>query len=424
MNEIKKSFDGAPIKADAAQDISLLNQYALRELNPDEVFAFAANLCDDQVDRDQEAFSVRSLKKMQRLFLGKPLITDHAWSAKNQAGRIYRTELVRDGNVTRLRASIYTIRTAGTEETINLIEGGILREVSVSCSMGRCTCSACGEDLNYNYLTSKRECKNGHAVGNIVNGKTVHCVLEDPKDAFEVSLVAVPAQREAGITKSANRSNELSDEEWAKRRRIFESSLGCTITDEIWAAIKAGKISSVEVAAAHKKQADSEKTFYSDYVPDDDFSGTSIRFVMIPDSVIDKSTRIASYRALGFCRKELELQPIRITWFATYDDAQRLGLDLSAMKKFYNSPKLLGTASRKNPNLIVLRYPQANAGIMKTIFHECWHAFQMKDEYNTMDEDNAYWYMDDAYKRYCALSEEDKERLFYDELLMKDYRTK
>ena len=381
-------------------------------------------LCDDQVDRDQEAFSVRSLKKMQRLFLGKPLITDHAWSAKNQAGRIYRTELVRDGNVTRLRASIYMIRTAGTEETINLIEGGILREVSVGCSMSRCTCSACGEDLNYNYLTSKRECKNGHAVGNIVNGKTVHCVLEDPKDAFEVSLVAVPAQREAGITKSANRSKELSDEEWAKRRRIFESSLGCTITDEIWAAIKAGKISSVEVAAAHKKQADSEKTFYSDYVPEDDFSGTSIRFVMIPDSVIDKSTRIASYRALGFCRKELELQPIRITWFATYDDAQRLGLDLSAMKKFYNAPELLGTASRKNPNLIVLRYPQANAGIMKTIFHECWHAFQMKDEYNTMDEDNAYWYMDDAYKRYCALSEEDKERLFYDELLMKDYRTK
>lgn len=424
MNEIKKSFDGAPIKADAAQDISLINQYALRELNPDEVFAFAANLCDDQVDRDQEAFSVRSLKKMQRLFLGKPLITDHAWSAKNQAGRIYRTELVRDGNVTRLRASIYMIRTAGTEETINLIEGGILREVSVGCSMSRCTCSACGEDLNYNYLTSKRECKNGHAVGNIVNGKTVHCVLEDPKDAFEVSLVAVPAQREAGITKSANRNKELSDEEWAKRRRIFESSLGCTITDEIWAAIKAGKISSVEVAAAHKKQADSEKTFYSDYVPEDDFSGTSIRFVMIPDSVIDKSTRIASYRALGFCRKELELQPIRITWFATYDDSQRLGLDLSAMKKFYNAPELLGTASRKNPNLIVLRYPQANAGIMKTIFHECWHAFQMKDEYNNMDEDNAYWYMDDAYKRYCALSEEDKERLFYDELLMKDYRTK
>lgn len=424
MNEIKKSFDGAPIKADAAQDISLINQYALRELNPDEVFAFAANLCDDQVDRDQEAFSVRSLKKMQRLFLGKPLITDHAWSAKNQAGRIYRTELVRDGNVTRLRASIYMIRTTGTEETINLIEGGILREVSVGCSMSRCTCSLCGEDLSYNYMTGKRECKNGHAVGNIVSGKTVHCVLEDPKDAFEVSLVAVPAQREAGITKSAIKSKELSDEEWTKRRRIFESSLGCSITDEIWAAIKMGKISSAEFAAAHKKQPEVSKKFYPDYVPEDDFTRNSIRFVMIPDSVIDKSARVASYRALGFCRKELELQPIRITWFATDNDAQRLGLNLSPLKKFYNSPELLGTASRKNPNLIVLRYPQSDVSLMKTIFHECWHAFQMKDECNPMDEDTAYWYMDDAYKRYCALSEDDKERLFFDELLMKDYRTK
>jgi hypothetical protein len=45
----------------------------------------------------------------------------------------------------------------------------------------------------------------------------------------------------------------------------------------------------------------------------------------------------------------------------------------------------------------------------------------MKDEYNPLEEDNAYWYMDDAIKRYEALSTEDQEKFFYDELLMKDY---
>ena len=101
-----------------------------------------------------------------------------------------------------------------------------------------------------------------------------------------------------------------------------------------------------------------------------------------------------------------------------------LGLNPSTLKSFYQDPAILGLASRKNPHLIILRYPRDFPGLMKTIYHECWHAFQMKDENDPMGEDGAYWYMEDAYKRYCALSVEEQERLFLDELLMKDYRKK
>ena len=422
--EIRKSFSGEPEKANAQRDIGFINKYSLRELHPDEVFTFNATLCDDQVDRDLDAFSVLSLKKLQSLFIGKPLITDHEWIASNQAGRVYKTQLVNDGGVTRLRASIYMIRTPGTEETIKQVEGGILREVSISFRCKRRVCSVCGKDMHYDYMSGKNKCDDGHIRGETVNGKTVHCVIEDPVDAYEVSLVAVPAQREAGITKSAARKKEISDTEWEERRGIFESSLGCKITDDVWAAIKAGKLSSAEVAVAHKKQPAEIKKCYPDYVPADDFSGSNIRFVMLPDSVIDKKTRVVSYRALGFCRKELELQPIRINWFATDYDAQHLGLNPSTLKSFYQDPAILGLASRKNPHLIILRYPRDFPGLMKTIYHECWHAFQMKDENDPMGEDGAYWYMEDAYKRYCALSVEEQERLFLDELLMKDYRKK
>ena len=46
-------------------------------------------------------------------------------------------------------------------------------------------------------------CPNGHVKGEDVDG--VPCVgnLDDPKDAYEWSFVAVPAQRGAGVTKSA-----------------------------------------------------------------------------------------------------------------------------------------------------------------------------------------------------------------------------
>ena len=137
MNEIKKSFAGEPMKANAEKDICLINKYTLRELSPDEVFCFNVNLCDTQIDRDNEAFSVNALRGLAKLFVGKPLIQDHKPSASNRMGRIYATETVKDGDVTRLRASIYMPRTSSTEETINLIEAGVLREVSVGFGIKR-----------------------------------------------------------------------------------------------------------------------------------------------------------------------------------------------------------------------------------------------------------------------------------------------
>ena len=107
--EIKKSFSGEPMKADARKDIDLINRYALKELKPEEVFCFSMNLCDTQVDRDNEMFSIQGLQKLARLFPGKPLISDHEWSADNQQGRIYRCQVVTEGDISRLRASIYML---------------------------------------------------------------------------------------------------------------------------------------------------------------------------------------------------------------------------------------------------------------------------------------------------------------------------
>lgn len=93
-----------------------------------------------------------------------------------------------------LKGYAYMLRTEGTRELITEIEGGIKKEVSVSCSVSRCVCSICGNDIG-------EEHRCGHRKGRIYDGKRCVVSLEDPVDAFEWSFVAVPAQRKAGVMK-------------------------------------------------------------------------------------------------------------------------------------------------------------------------------------------------------------------------------
>ena len=107
------------------------------------------------------------------------------------------------------------------------------------------------------------------------------------------------------------------------------------------------------------------------------------------------------------------MQRIDTKWFATIEYAERLGFKWDELKKFHYPPNVDGMASRKNPNQILVRYPQSIQDIQKTIFHEVWHTFQMKYANNPLMEENAYWYMDDAYKRFMALSAEEKRSLYW-----------
>ncbi len=215
MDRIEKLKLFSPIKADATADIGLINEYAVKELTPDEVFCFSLILCDNEVDRDVERFTNESLGEMAELFLGKTMLFDHRWSAESQKARLYRvfTEKTKDKNslgenLVLLRGSAYMLR-EGNEEIIKAIEGGILKEVSVGCQMEKCSCSICGESLSYQWQTGKYLCENNHFKGDTYDGKMCVGDLKDPKDAYEVSFVAVPAQKGAGVTKSNDNSNDI-----------------------------------------------------------------------------------------------------------------------------------------------------------------------------------------------------------------------
>ena len=184
-------------------ELGYINRLARREMTAEEVYTFAVRLCDNQTDRDEEYFDRAALEQLAGLFVGKTGIFDHSWSAKDQTARLYRTELVEEpGVVTQagepgcyLKGYAYMLRTAENEALIREIEGGIKKEVSISCAVSRCVCSICGNDIHDRVLCS-------HEKGRIYEGKRCMVKLENPTDAYEWSFVAVPAQRNAGVVKA------------------------------------------------------------------------------------------------------------------------------------------------------------------------------------------------------------------------------
>ena len=192
-----------PALADPMEhELAAIHRLSRRPLSAEEVYAFAVRLCDNQTDRDLEYFDRRALESLARLFVGKTGIFDHSWSARDQTARIYRTEVVEEpGVVTEagepgcyLKGYAYMLRTPENEGLIAEIEGGIKKEVSVSCAVSRCVCSICGNDVNDHALC-------GHEKGRVYEGKRCIARLEDPTDAYEWSFVAVPAQPLAGVVK-------------------------------------------------------------------------------------------------------------------------------------------------------------------------------------------------------------------------------
>ena len=195
---------------DAAADIELINQYAVKELTPDDVYCFSVILCDNDVDRDLDRFTDATLDKLAELFVGKTGISDHRWSANEQIARLYRVEVETTTKKNRLgeplkqlRGSAYMLRNETNQPVIDAIEGGILKEVSVSCSINKSVCSICGKPLEFDWRTWTYQCETGHIKGETYDGKLCVADLEEPTDAYEFSFVAVPAQRGAGVTKGA-----------------------------------------------------------------------------------------------------------------------------------------------------------------------------------------------------------------------------
>ena len=186
----------------SAEELEKINSYSRKKLTADEVYTFSINLCDNDIDRDGECFSDGALETLAELFVGKTAVLDHMAKSSNQVARTYEARVLEIECKTNslgkpykvLRAKAYMPRTEKNKAFIEEIETGIKKEVSISCSAKKKTCSICSKQAG------SFECK--HIAGKEYGGKMCYAVLDDISDAYEWSFVAVPAQKNASVTKN------------------------------------------------------------------------------------------------------------------------------------------------------------------------------------------------------------------------------
>lgn len=236
------------------EDLAKIQQFSRRELLPEEIYVFNVDLCNNDVDRDFEKFSVETLKQMAELFVGKTGIFDHSMKSADQTARIFDAFVEKvNGKKTAdgedfysLKAKAYMLNNEENKSLIDSIEAGIKKEVSVSCSVDKAYCSICHTDRK------RAACE--HKKGKMYGDRLCFNILTDATDAYEFSFVAVPAQREAGVTKSFSVKEEAEMQDIVKMiSQGDEITLSKSQTNELYSYIE-GLKQEAELGEAYKKK--------------------------------------------------------------------------------------------------------------------------------------------------------------------------
>ena len=236
------------------EDLAKIQQFSRRELLPEEIYVFNVDLCNNDVDRDYEKFSVETLKQMAELFVGKTGIFDHSMKSTDQTARIFDAFVEKvNGKKTAdgedfysLKAKAYMLNNEENKSLIDSIEAGIKKEVSVSCSVDKAYCSICHTD--------KKRAACEHRKGKMYGDRLCFNILTDATDAYEFSFVAVPAQREAGVTKSFSVKEEAEMQDIVKMiSQGDEITLSKSQTNELYSYIE-GLKQEAELGEAYKKK--------------------------------------------------------------------------------------------------------------------------------------------------------------------------
>lgn len=208
-------------------ELDLIEKFARKKLNKEELYTFSLILCDNEIDRDNEKFTVSALYELAKLFVGKTGIFDHNMKSKDQSARIYQTEVLTEAgrktsdgeDYTYIKAKAYMVRTEKNRDLIAEIDAGIKKETSVGCSVRNISCSICGKNIK------TEGCE--HQKGKSYGGRLCCYLLSEPADAYEWSFVAVPAQRNAGVIKSFVPESENA--RWANeyRQELKEEIVRC-----------------------------------------------------------------------------------------------------------------------------------------------------------------------------------------------------
>lgn len=193
--------------------MDLINKCTLAPLKEEDVFVYKVVLCDNEVDRVGDKMSPEFLEAVASKIKGVVGLKDHDWSADNQLSRLYDAEVVTSETEVNslgeprmyVRGKAYTL--SKYSDYIQKINAGLLKEVSISFESEGDTCSICGCPTTKDF-DGRACCKNGHVAGYVYDGKLCYNNITKLKDILEWSLVPVPCQKGAGISKKSINGKE------------------------------------------------------------------------------------------------------------------------------------------------------------------------------------------------------------------------
>lgn len=210
---MKKNFEVGDIdnSAPTQMDMELINKLSRRELASGEVYTFNIVLCDNDIDRDNEAFTLNALEALAKGFEGVAGGFNHAMDVNHQHARIYSCQTVTDktrknafgDSYSYLLAKAYIPKTNENLALIEEIDTGIKKEVSISCK-AKSVCSICGERMDAFGCS--------HIRGRYYEGRYCCAIIDEISDCYEWSFVCVPAQPNARVTKSFYKGEKAMDE--------------------------------------------------------------------------------------------------------------------------------------------------------------------------------------------------------------------
>ena len=125
------------------EDLEKINTYTRSEFDRDMLYAFTVALCNNDIDRDYEKFSLEALEQLCTQFAGKTGISDHSMKSADQKARIFETWVEKaEGKRTAdgedfysLKAKAYMVKTeyyydTHNEKVLMIFEGMVDGEVN------------------------------------------------------------------------------------------------------------------------------------------------------------------------------------------------------------------------------------------------------------------------------------------------------
>jgi hypothetical protein len=227
------------------KDYSLLkDKYMPGEIEKDKIFVYSVKACDNKIDRSGEMFSNEALEDIAKLMVGKPTLDNHERDVEGQKSIIYKAEVVKDDTQKNdfnepyeyVVAYCYMLNNERNKFLIDDILGGIRKGASVGCHTIKAYCNICGKDLTTGECVHNQgqEYLDMHGVK-----KTCVVVLDRIDDFYELSFVAVPCQREAGIIKKYDNKEVHNTMEFDVKKSLLELASKGVDSDTVNKLVKA-----------------------------------------------------------------------------------------------------------------------------------------------------------------------------------------